>query len=103
MSHELPPPVLPHAAAATPSDTPAPDLSAAEANMPLPSSEQARLADKVFTTPPEAHAALTIAGVWTGALILHDVMVDTFSTSEEDEEELGDPDGKKEGPAPGEE
>jgi hypothetical protein len=101
---ENPSPVLPPPVAASETVTPAPEIPpVGEASLPPPSAEQTQVADKVFSAPQEANAALTVAGVWTGLLILHDVARETFDTSEEEEEELPAPPRKDEGPAPGEE
>jgi hypothetical protein len=51
-----------------------------------PTQEQVRAADEVFARDKESEQVLGILGMWTGALMLHDIMVDTFDVSEEEEE-----------------
>jgi len=59
------------------------ELPPGESGVPTPSAEQQSVADHVFTDP---HPAVTLLGVWTSAMILRDVAIDTFDTSDEDEE-----------------
>jgi hypothetical protein len=58
----------------------------AEEHMPPPSEEQARMADHVFSHQRESDLVIGLLGLQTGALILHDVAVDTFTTEESEEE-----------------
>jgi hypothetical protein len=58
-----------------------------EAALPPPSPEQVRTADEVFSHSQEGRAVAGILGLWTGALLLHDLAVEHFETRDEDEEE----------------
>jgi hypothetical protein len=81
------PAVVPPSAAAAQAVTPSLESSPlGESNLPAPTSEQAQAADHVFTAPSRPHAAATLLGVLTSALLLRDVAVDTFSTSGEEDE-----------------
>jgi hypothetical protein len=80
------PSVVPPVVAATQATTPSPELPPGESTPP-PTDAQARTADRVFTAPMQHHPLVTLLGVCTSALILRDVAVDTFDTSEEDEED----------------
>jgi hypothetical protein len=73
---------------ATPTDvtaqTPPP---APAADLPAPTAEQVRAADRVFTATHQHNAAETVLGLWTGALILHDLAVEHFAADKTEEEE----------------
>lgn len=80
------PSVVPPVVAATQATTPSPELPPGESTPP-PTDAQAQTADRVFTAPTQPHPLVTLLGVCTSALILRDVAVDTFDTTEEDEED----------------
>lgn len=88
MLDNVPAVVPPQVAAAQPS-TPAPEAPppAGETSLPLPTVEQAQVADHLFTAPHKPHAAMTLFGVLTSAMVLRDVAVDTFAVSDEEEDE----------------
>jgi hypothetical protein len=48
--------------------------------------QQVRTADEVFARDRESKQVIGMLGLWTGALLLHDIAVDTFTTTEEEEE-----------------
>ena len=48
--------------------------------------EQVRTADEVFARDRESKQVLGLLGLWTGTLILHDIVVDTLDTTDEEEE-----------------
>jgi len=78
------PDMVPPLVAATRTVTPPPDSPPpGESNSPLPTIEQQAVADHVFTDP---HPAATLLGVLTSAMLLRDVVVDTFATSGESDE-----------------
>jgi hypothetical protein len=72
------PPVI-----AVQSVTPSLQTPSGEASFPTPTAEQQAVADRVFTDP---HPAATLLGVLTSAMLLRDVVVDTFTTSDKDNE-----------------
>ncbi len=80
------PSVVPPVVAVTQATTPSPELPPGESTLP-PTDVQARTADRVFTAPTQPHPLVTLLGVCTSALILRDVAVDTFDTSEEEDNE----------------
>jgi hypothetical protein len=49
--------------------------------------EQVRTADEFFAREKESKQVIGLMGLWTGALLLHDVAVETFDTSGEQDEE----------------
>ncbi len=63
--------------------TPSAELPPGESNVPTPTAEQQYVADHVFTDP---HPAVTLIGVLTSAMMLRDVAIDTFDTSDDDDE-----------------
>lgn len=72
-------------AVVTQTTTPSSDLPPpGDTDVPTPTAEQARISDRVFTTPDHATALL---GILTSAMLLRDVAVDTFDTSEEEDDE----------------
>jgi hypothetical protein len=74
---------------------------AAEAALPPPSPEQVRTADEVFSHSQESRAVAGVLGLWTGALLLHDLAVEHFeSPPEEDEEPEARPDPEPDATAP---
>jgi hypothetical protein len=80
----LVPPVI----AAQESPAPTPEISAVDGTeVPPPTAEQTQAADKVFANPVQANPVATMFGVLTSAMLLRDVAVDTFDTSEDDEPE----------------
>lgn len=81
------PSVVPPIVAATEATTPSPELPPPGESTPPPTDAQAQTADRVFTAPTRPHPLVTLLGVYTSALILRDVAVDTFDTSEADEED----------------
>jgi hypothetical protein len=89
-------PVIPPVAITSEPVTPVPEPAlVAETHMPAPTVEQVQDADRAFVALPQPSPAITIAGLWTGMLILHDLAVETFDTSgEEEEDEEVDPDAK---------
>lgn len=87
------PAVVPPTAAVAEAAAPAPEMPpAGESSLPAPTTEQAQTADHVFTAPTRPHAAATLLGVLTSAMLLRDVAVDTFTTSGEKDEEKEDKD-----------
>src|SRR5262249_40957840 len=60
---------------------------AAEAALPPPSPEQVRAADEVFTHSQEGRAVAGMLGLWTSALLLHDLAVEHFESPPEEDEE----------------
>ena len=83
------PPVVPPLVATTHETTPPADLPpAGEASLPPPTAEQAQAADHVFTQHVQRHPLATLLGVAVSAGILRDVAIDTFETSDDEEEEL---------------
>ena len=53
-----------------------------------PSPEQVRASEAVFSEQErEANASLALLGVWTSTVLLHDLALEHFWTSREDEEE----------------
>jgi hypothetical protein len=90
-------PVVPPLVAATNSVTPSPEPPPSpEATLPSPTAEQTQAVDGVFTTPPQRDAAATLFGVWTSAMLLRDVAVDTFTSAEKDPSEYDE--GEEEEP-----
>jgi hypothetical protein len=74
---------------------------AAEAALPPPSAEQVRTADEVFTHSQEGRAVAGMLGLWTGALLLHDLAIEHFESRPEDEDEPeARPDPDPDAPAP---
>jgi hypothetical protein len=65
-----------------------------EDRAPALTPEQVRTADEVFARDKESEQVLGMLGMWTGALLLRDIAVDTFDVSEEEKEE---PKKKEEG------
>ena len=65
--------------------------------MPAPTAEQARAADQVFTAPTPRHPVATLLGVATSAMLLRDLAVDMFATTEAEEEAEEKPDEDKPG------
>jgi len=57
--------------------------------------EQVRAADEVFNRDRESEQVLGMLGMWTGALVLHDVAKDTFTTDEEEDEPKKNEDGEE--------
>jgi hypothetical protein len=51
-----------------------------------PTAEQVRTADGVFVDPAENRAAATLLGVWTGTMLLHDLVADHLARPKADEE-----------------
>jgi hypothetical protein len=89
------PPVIPPLVATTQAATPSPEVQPpGEASLPPPTAEQAQAADHVFTDHAKHHPLVTLLGVATSVGLLRDVAVDTFDTSDEEEEEA-DPKHKK--------
>lgn len=87
MIDNVPAVVPPHVAAAE-VVTPSPELPPADAaNLPAPTAEQTQAADRVFTAPTQPHAAVTLLGVVTSAVLLRDLAVEHFDTSGSEEEE----------------
>jgi hypothetical protein len=74
-------------------EVPSLDLPPGDSGLPTPTAEQQSVADHVFTDP---HPAVTLFGVLTSAMMLRDVAIDTFDTSEEDDEMEEKPDEDKE-------
>lgn len=70
-------------------EMPSVELPPGEIAMSTPTPEQQSVVDHVFT---DSHPAVMLLGVWTSAMILRDVAVDTFDTSGEHEEEEKEPD-----------
>jgi hypothetical protein len=68
-----------------------------ESAMPAPTAEQARAADQVFTAPTPRHPVATLLGVATSAMLLRDLAVDMFATTEAEEEAEEKPDEDKPG------
>jgi hypothetical protein len=59
---------------------PPPEVRSAADLLPARTPEEIRAVEAVFTQhDKEAVTAAGLWGMWTGALILHDVMVDTFT------------------------
>jgi hypothetical protein len=82
------PPVVPPMVATAHEAAPAADLPpAGEASMPPPTAEQAQAADHVFTKHVQHHPLATLLGVAASAGMLRDVALDTFDTSDEEEED----------------
>ncbi|SRR6266542_3003575 len=52
-----------------------------------PSSEQVRATEAVFAQERESNAALGLLGIWTSTVLLHDLALEHFWTSREDEDE----------------
>src|SRR5207244_12590579 len=65
---------------------------AAEARLAPPTSEQVRAADNVFAPRKEPETAAGLLGLWSSALILHDLAVETFNVPEEDDAQKMSPD-----------
>ena len=65
-----------------------PQLAVETPTVPLPTEEQARLAEQVFAEPAVEHNVV-MDGVWlaSAGMLIHDVVKDTLAASEEDEEE----------------
>lgn len=63
-----------------------------------PSEEETRAVEAVFAQQDENRLVAGMIGLWTSALVMHDIAVETFSRSEEDEEETPDPKKKKDQP-----
>ncbi len=49
--------------------------------------EQVRTADEVFARDKESEQVLGMLGMWTGALLLRDIAVDTFDVTEDEKEQ----------------
>lgn len=79
-------PIVPRVVAAEASP-PAPVSSPGEARLPAPTAEQAQTADRVFAAPTAPHPIASMFGIAASILLLHDVAVDTFDTSGDDEDE----------------
>src|SRR5947207_2684956 len=67
-----------------------------------PTAEQVRAADQVFTQTKEQQDVTALLGVWTGAVLLHDLAADALHNAEPEEDRrrrglVPDPE-----PAPGE-
>lgn len=56
-----------------------------EDRAPALTPEQVRTADEVFARDKESEQVLGMLGMWTGALLLRDIAVDTFDVAEEEE------------------
>lgn len=92
MTDEVPA-VVPPTVADVYSAAPSPELPPpGESTLPAPTAEQAQTVDRIFTAPSQPHGAATFLGVLTSALLLRDVAVDTFDTSEEEDEAKKKPD-----------
>jgi hypothetical protein len=53
-----------------------------------PSPEQVRASEAVFSQQEqESHACLGLLGIWTSTVLLHDLALEHFWTSREDEDE----------------
>ena len=80
------PAIIPPAVAAE-AVTPSPALPPpGESAMPAPTAEQTRAADRVFTEPTPRHPVASLLGVATSAMLLRDLAVDMFATTEAEEE-----------------
>jgi hypothetical protein len=73
---------------------------AAEAALPPPSPDQVRTADEVFSHSQEGRAVAGVLGLWTGALLLHDLAVEHFESPPEEEEPEARPDPEPDAPVP---
>jgi hypothetical protein len=89
MFNDVPEPAAPLAVTAETS-SPAPELPPPGESVPPPTDAQVQTADHVFTTREKHNPIVTLLGVYTSAMILRDVAVDTFDSS--DEEDLEDED-----------
>ena len=52
-----------------------------------PSPEQVRASEAVFSQERESNACLGLLGIWTSTVLLHDLALEHFWTSREDEDE----------------
>ncbi|HEY7308069.1 MAG TPA: hypothetical protein VH643_01795 [Gemmataceae bacterium] len=87
------PAVVPPTVAAAEAAAPAPEMPPpGESSLPAPTVEQAQTADHVFVAPTQPHAAATLLGVLTSAVLLRDLAVEHFDTSGEEDEEKEDKD-----------
>src|SRR5579884_3646131 len=68
---------------ATIQHTPGPDH---EAHLPPPSQEQIQKADGVFAHSRDSDLMAGLAGMWTGAMLLHDLAAEHFDRGSEEEE-----------------
>jgi hypothetical protein len=64
---------------------------------PDPTPEETLAVEAVFAQERESQVVLGMLGVWTGALVLHDLAVEHFSRPEDEEEDEPDPRKKKRG------
>jgi hypothetical protein len=81
------PAVVPPSIVAAEAVTPSPELPpAGESSLPAPTTEQAQAADHIFTAPTRPHAAATLLGVLTSAVLLRDLAVEHFDTTDEEDE-----------------
>ena len=80
--------VVPPTAAVAEASVPAPEMPpAGESSLPAPTTEQAQAADHVFTAPTRPHAAATLLGVLTSAVLLRDLAVEHFDTSGDEDKD----------------
>lgn len=87
--------VIPHAIAVEIA-APSPALPpAGESTLAAPTSEQVQMADRVFAVSSQPHPAAALFGVLTSAYLLRDLAVDTFTTSDEEQETEKKPDEDK--------
>jgi hypothetical protein len=89
MIDDVPSPVVPVAVTAE-SSTPAPEAPPPGESVPAPTEAQAQTADNVFASRVQHNPIVTLLGVYTSALILRDVAVDTFDSSEEEDEDTAE-------------
>ena len=55
-------------------------------NLAAPTAEQVRTADGVFVDPAENRAVIGLLGLWTGTMLLHDIMAEHLARPREEEE-----------------
>jgi hypothetical protein len=68
---------------------------------PAPSVEQVQTADGVFSDHKEADLVANLLGMQFGVLLLHDLAIETFSTSQDEEEQARrDAEPREETPEP---
>lgn len=87
MSHEQ---ILVIPAAVPSHESPAPpvEVDTVAFEVPAtPTAEQVRTTDHVFARSDDADTIYNLLGMWTGAMILRDVAVDTFATADEEDEQ----------------
>ncbi len=66
---------------------------ATDARLSVPTADQVRAADGAFAPGSEQETVAALMGLWSSALILHDLAVDTFKAPKEPDDQSATPRG----------